>query len=66
VLKSVRKMLPHYEIPDHLALDSEYQGRILQGALRADDREFLARLYKALKSDCLGWTIQRVGDLELV
>jgi pyrimidine deaminase RibD-like protein len=64
-LTGVRKIPPQYEIPDHIVLESEFNGQVWETQLRADDREFLASLYEKLRSGFIGKSMNEIGSLEI-
>jgi len=64
-LTNVSKVLPQYEIPDHIILKNAFGNGVWESQLRADDREFLASLYELLRSECIGKSFSEIGNMEL-
>jgi len=51
-------------LPRHLTLTVQHRGNDASGILCLDDEEVLPRLLEILNG-CIGWTLSRIGDLDV-
>ena len=63
-LKKVTKLEAHGSLPDHLVLEIEHEGGRFSGGLLVDDNSLLDPLLEIL-SQCIGSSIQEIGDREI-
>jgi hypothetical protein len=64
VLTNVEMAEADSTTPRHLTLTIEHRGNTSSGVLCCDDEEVIPRPFKILKSFS-GWTICRIGDLDV-
>jgi hypothetical protein len=48
----------------HLTLSRKHRGQISAAVLHCDDEEVIPRLFEILEA-CVGWNIDRIGDLDV-